>query len=269
MTKNITTEVVAISPNMARELLATSEGNRSIKSAKVASYARDIKAGKWVLNGETIIISSKGVLLDGHHRLKACLVADTSFQAIICRGVDDKTSINTIDMGSSRNVQDVLHFNGYKDTKQIAAIVGVLMSLEAGRPHSANASSQEYLAYLNRYPFIPEAAHNIQKFRLHGVQTPCGAIDVIGHYSDLREEADDFIEIMKKGYNSRPGNPAHILREKIISDLMKDRDARMNKNTVHRLAFAAWNKHVKGEYVTVLRASAKFDAIGWPPKKDR
>ena len=99
------------------------------------------------------------------------------------------------------------------------------------------------------------------------MQTPCGAIDVIGHYSNLRNEADDFIEIMKTGYNSRPGNPAHICREKIISDLMKDRDARMNKNTIHRLAFTAWNKHAKGEYVTILRAASTFDAIGWPPKK--
>lgn len=56
---------------MAETWLSRNSNNRNLRGQVIASYARDMKSGAWVLNGETVKIASNGQLLDGQHRLNA------------------------------------------------------------------------------------------------------------------------------------------------------------------------------------------------------
>lgn len=58
-------EEVGFDPDLAREYLPR----------VVTRYARDMAAGRWVMNGEPLILDPEGNLLDGRHRLAAVIEA--------------------------------------------------------------------------------------------------------------------------------------------------------------------------------------------------
>ena len=67
--RRMKTEVVKINPTLALEMLGDNEHNRKVTQSRVNEYASEMKNGMWLLNGETIIMSETGKLLDGQHRL--------------------------------------------------------------------------------------------------------------------------------------------------------------------------------------------------------
>lgn len=108
----MTTVVETITPEMARKYLATSKGNRTISRPTVAAYARDMANGNWMLNGEPIAFDIEGHLVNGHHRLYACIEANTSFTTNVARGVPN-TAI--FDQNRVRSMRDQFKLNGEPD----------------------------------------------------------------------------------------------------------------------------------------------------------
>ena len=69
-------KVVKVTKKLVDSLLAKNERNRPIKKDHVAMLVRSIKAGRWRLNGDPIVIDGNGYLMDGQHRLTAFKEAD-------------------------------------------------------------------------------------------------------------------------------------------------------------------------------------------------
>ncbi len=108
---NIESGIITMSPALAEQLLATSLGNRRINNQRVAAWADDMKAGKWVVNGEPIIIDENGHLREGHHRLHAVIKANTLVDMYVVTGV--KVENATIyDLGKPRSFADIAKMNG-------------------------------------------------------------------------------------------------------------------------------------------------------------
>src|SRR4051812_40935726 len=105
--------VTTITPALAQEWLKLNTKNRVLRPHRVSTFARDMKMGRWMLNGEAITFSDLGRLLNGQHRLHACVEANRSFETVVMRGVPDK-SFPTIDTGGKRTAGDVLGMSGIK-----------------------------------------------------------------------------------------------------------------------------------------------------------
>lgn len=103
--------LVTITPEMAEEMLKKNIGNRKINQANVNRIAADMATGNYKLNGETIKISPNGEILDGQHRLLACVKSNMPFKTYIVYNVERET-IGTIDMGKGRSVADSLNVMG-------------------------------------------------------------------------------------------------------------------------------------------------------------
>ena len=68
----VQTSVETITPEKAVEYLRHNTNNyRKLSLATVSKYVAEIKAGRWQLNGETIVFGEDGILKDGQHRLAA------------------------------------------------------------------------------------------------------------------------------------------------------------------------------------------------------
>ena len=82
-------KTVRIYPEDAERLYGKSKGNRTINRSRVTEYANLMASGKWELNGESIILDENGDVSDGHHRLLACIKANTHplilFSLQVCR----------------------------------------------------------------------------------------------------------------------------------------------------------------------------------------
>lgn len=117
-----TVEIIDVTPAMAKAWLAKNPNNRNIRQPVVTSYARDILAGNWMLNGETIKFDTAGRLIDGQHRLSAVIVADTTVGMVVIRGVDADV-MDTVDVGAKRTYADALRLQGEDNTTTLAAVV--------------------------------------------------------------------------------------------------------------------------------------------------
>src|ERR1700712_1414339 len=104
-------EVLDVSPSMAEEWLAKTPANRNIRRSAVDAYARDMLAGHWVLNGETVKISTTGHLLDGQHRLNAVVAAAVTVPMIVVSNIPAEV-MATVDAGVKRTYADALRLQG-------------------------------------------------------------------------------------------------------------------------------------------------------------
>src|SRR5258706_8303068 len=76
-----------ITPEMARQWLEKNAMNRRLRQSSVDTYASIMKRKQWELNGETIIISDTGDILNGQHRLWACFESGTPFETYVIIGM--------------------------------------------------------------------------------------------------------------------------------------------------------------------------------------
>ncbi len=95
-----------ITPKEAREILETSYGNRPIRQAAVLEYAVTIDKDKWSPTASKIVIDEKGKLIDGHHRLEACVLANKPFRTLVQRG-GATSDRDVIDTGAKRSLNDL------------------------------------------------------------------------------------------------------------------------------------------------------------------
>lgn len=104
-----------ITPEIAHEWLRGNTINRPVKQHYVRMLASDMELGRWKRNGETIKRNGR-LLLDGQHRLLACIMANTPFETLVVDGID-RDVFPTIDDGCPRSRIDTLAVAGEKITR--------------------------------------------------------------------------------------------------------------------------------------------------------
>jgi hypothetical protein len=126
-------ELVLITPQLAAEWLGMNvEINRSVRNAKVASIARDIKTGAWRITHQAIAFDWDGKLIDGQHRLRAIVKSEIPTKVWVFRGLDPHC-FTVIDSGCARTASDALKKHGIKNTTAVAA--GVRLVLKHKKQH--------------------------------------------------------------------------------------------------------------------------------------
>lgn len=134
----------------------------------VGGYARDMKAGKWRLNGETIKIARDGTVPDGQHRLLAGIEAGVPFWSLVVTGVEPEAQ-DTIDIGIGRKLADSLSIAGKPNHIALASIARwSLRWLHGHRGGTTGGGTykptqREVLEYIAQAPHLELAA----KFAVH------------------------------------------------------------------------------------------------------
>ena len=115
-------EVVEITPAEAQRHLNNNRNNRKPRMTVVERYARDMRAGNWSITGESIAIDENGDLLNGQHRLMACVRAGVPFTTVLVTGVPP-SAFRNMDTGAKRTIGDMLMLMGHKDHNARAAVL--------------------------------------------------------------------------------------------------------------------------------------------------
>jgi len=122
----ITSKVKIITPAYAKELLEKTQAagilNRKASNRTVEIYANEMKRGNWKLNSETVKLDENGFILDGQHRLMACVQSGCSFQTFVNFNVP-RSTFDTIDCGRIRTGTQVLQMSGVQYHTVITGIV--------------------------------------------------------------------------------------------------------------------------------------------------
>lgn len=242
-----------IGPEEAAALLATADlgdTNSAAYRDKVSFYAQTMKAGLWRLNGDTVIVSEQGKLLDGRARLMACVEAGIVFPAILINNVGENALI-TIDAHVKRTAKDILSVKSHGYPSAIASAFPLIVSYvnapdrKVFRPHGqVNLTPLDIALLAEAYPEVSECAEFVGDlpFRKLGVDLP-PATATAAYW--MLKQADEgkarrFFQLLA---SPDVDDPAVLPLQRRLRD-----DKHHRANTA-RLAvlIKAWNRFVKGQ----------------------
>lgn len=101
------TQILRVTPEMARRWLTQNTINRPLNAAHVAFIAKKIEQNEWMVTHQGIAFSSDGTLLDGQHRLAAIVQTGKAILLTVTFGQDIAT-FAAIDDVRRRSTADAL-----------------------------------------------------------------------------------------------------------------------------------------------------------------
>lgn len=248
----IVSEVVELTPALARVLLARNPDNRKISATIVENYARDMSNGSWAFNGEPIIVSSDGKLNDGQHRCEAVISSGATVTTVLIVG-PDRSSRLTVDQGKIRVVADYLGMNGLVDATSLGAMVNFIWQHQnhgmISQTPSFRPTKSEILAFVDQHPNVVESLS----------RTPSTGVNAVGGRAMIayihwlltkaggRDAAELFLDALVKGSNLVPRSPILYARNRLMNER-----GRLNPNEKAELLIRAWNASRRGDKVASL-----------------
>lgn len=189
MTGKANVAIRTITPAEAHVLLGKNSNNRNLRRTRVDTYARDMKSNKWELNGDPIRLNGDGTLLDGQHRLHACIQADSPFTTVVVSGLG-AASHKTIDVGLTRTFADELKWRGEAHVADLAAVVRLLAAYDSGTLLLPDVASRAELSgFLTKNARVRESlAYCVGEAKKIGLRST--AI-IATHYLIFREHGQD------------------------------------------------------------------------------
>ena len=270
----IKSEIVDITPGMAESWMEKNIRNRKLKRATIDAYARDMMAGNWKLTGDAIRFSPSGRLIDGQHRLLACMKADMPFRSFVLYGVADDAQ-NVIDTNVGRSAADILGLAGHRYAVRMAPALRLLRDIENGSTTPFNttgsrrSTNAEIMDVIARHPHFvasvalvdyakPQGSHPTTLIVLHYIAT---------HFLDQPEEAGNFVNVFKSGVPRYTGDAAHATRERLLR--AKHERTRLSSSDQSMLMIQAWNNFHARRQVSQVKIPNSVTIMGLDRNKLR
>jgi hypothetical protein len=237
--------VMTITPLMADELLRRNQGedyrNRTLSASTLDKYTNEMRRG-WKLTGETVILSKSGRLLNGQHRLHACIASQREFQTFVVFGVDDD-AFAFMDVGRKRTAGDIFSIHGVADANKMASATlwiwkyhnTKMMNPEAGKGPTPD---QLYSYYLAQAPDLPKSVAPGSRFR---DLAPPSLMTALHHLCSLKnaEQAMRFFDGAASGINLGAKDAALKLRNRLIEG--RTGGERLSDIYIAAFTVMAWN----------------------------
>lgn len=248
-----TPTVETITPEVAEEILKANLDNRKVRPATVDRYARDMQTGAWPITGEALKFSKDGTLIDGQHRLFACVQAGVPFQTLVIRGLEFE-SREVMDTGAKRTFADVLRWHSETQVTGLSAAIECgLCWDESGTPahRGPTHTNHERLVWLGANPDIRDAVKS-WTFAPAPTRFPlsAGAPFLMRARRISPELAEQFVQGFKTGEMLSANSP--LLRLKTWCFNAGASKGRLGREDYAAIAVKAWNAFVQGREVKQL-----------------
>lgn len=249
-----------LSPCAARVLLESHNGrNRGLKRHQKYFLRGQIESGKFAYNGESIVVGDDNQVMNGQHRLNACVDSEIPIEVLMVFGVPADAFV-TIDQGARRNGADVLSIEGHKNC---VALAGCLRQVDnyfrdaIGKSHaggnSARNDNAKFLELLDQYPDVKGSVSKM----LHCKLTPpslAAALHYLFAMQD-KDQAEEFCDVILEGVKtdvqySDVGKAAAMLREWLMRQAIGHKST--PQNYVANVWIKAWNAGRSGVFPKVL-----------------
>jgi hypothetical protein len=244
-------QTTSITPKFAQDLLVRNTRNRKISEAHVRRLSDEMTAGKWKLNGDSIRMNGNA-LVDGQHRLLACVKSGVAFDTLLITDVPADV-FDTIDIGKRRSPGDTLSVLGYKYATLLASsliLTHHYMSSSMGYNRSCTNGFVEELA--ERYPSMQDSVKLAAcefKTRLT-TPTTVAAMHNLMKKKDA-ELADEFFTSLAKGIGIEEGAPVGVLRERLLANSFEQK--KHTRTYVCAIVIKAWNATREGRKLKACR----------------
>jgi hypothetical protein len=150
--------VYTITPALAEYIIKHRNGaNRKPNTAKIDEYIHAMETKRWPVTGSTIVFSKGGFLLDGQHRLLACIRAQVPLTTFVVFNIPD-SAFAMIDIGRKRSNVDAFQIARVPNSSTAAAAARWIMihednPLNRGRTWTNEELFKFYESKLNTASF--------------------------------------------------------------------------------------------------------------------
>jgi len=245
-------DVVEITPSIAESWLTKNSKNRKKNARFVSRFARDMKSGDWQITGDSIKFDKAGNLVDGQHRLSACIESAVSFRSLVVYGLTPGTR-DVVDTGKPRTNGDMLAMHGQTNSIALAAALKFLINEKRSYQFSVPATHSELLDALVRHPninlYIPPAGmlpKGVSQFLV-------GYVNYVGQtlLHNKKSRAIAMVDVLKTGRPDYDGDPIHAYRERMIRSIV---EKNANRRSINFNTFKhCWNLFAKREPLKSLK----------------
>lgn len=235
-------ETMTITPEMATEMLQYNDRNVPVKPSKLAHFTRQFAEGKWVYTYEPIAFSGQCRLINGQHRLMACVASGQPFKADVAYGVPDDCFYFVDQFG--RPGKDSFAINGVPNYQMAYSATRFIVAYESGSVAgdaalgSATLSPREAHEHYLRLENLQESIKVGLRFARDRLPNPAVAAGV--HYlcaQKSRAAADEYFEKIITGVGfTTTKDPAKKVRDFLVRP-----DDRIRRADVAAALIQGWN----------------------------
>lgn len=248
---------VRVTPKLAAKWLTKNVSNRPLSQHTVDRYSQAMAAKEWKLNGDTIRFNVNEELIDGQHRLHACIKSGKPFETYVTYGLPED-AYDTIDQGRPRTMADVLARRGEKNYSTLASVLRYLYMLESPNfTQTEKMRPSKLLEMLEQNPGIRDAA--TEAARLRGLsKTPVLPGSHIGClyyvFGKIKPQKNkEFWERVMEGTGLSREMPEYVLRRRLIDNASGT--SKLTTEAVFALVIKAWNAVAAGQEIKSLKWS--------------
>lgn len=274
--------IEVVTPDMAAQYLESSPKRKAIIESKrfkkgepeiagnlytVQNYAEIMKSNGWVVNAMPIIFNRRGELIDGIHRLEACVMSGEPFRTFVAHNVRSDT-LHTVDQHLKRTYTGVLQSRGLHHAGALQRTMTMLIRIENGLlgKSAAKISWSRFDNVLENNPDLIEAvsiAEGSRQSLLHS--TPRPVVSFMALVAGYREKLRFFHAGLTDIDTFPVGNPVRMLAGQLRSEARRAKAAKedeknyegLGTQTTLGMAIMAFN-----DYVTSRNSVDEYD---WRP----
>lgn len=217
-TKKMHTEIMTVSPALAKSWLTKNNNNRSLREDIAHRYAKDMAEGRWVPSHQGIAFYDDGTLADGQHRLIAITIYNKAIRIPVTTNLP-RAAAEMIDQHTPRMAHDAIRIAGGESwiSKDIVALARVLLSKMGTNTHTRSVT--EINAFIRKYDNSLQFAQSLAPQKRRNLTTATITANYV--CADLagvpRDTLTRFGEIMIHGEIAGPHENAAIrLREYLL-----------------------------------------------------
>lgn len=250
---HVTCAVELITPEQAEEILKRSEGRnfRRLRDRSAEFIAVEIREGRFLLNGESIILDREGRCIDGQHRLLGCVLAGKPIYSVVVRGIDHDLYM---DSGENRTAAQVLTKDGFLYATLVAAIAKYAITYERGVRSVLVANGKidrgQIVAYARAHPELQDSCRVAEAARKLMMTSVPAWVHYEASRRGMRDVVEAFINAVATGEGLERTNPAFCLRARMLGNTGL---SRISKFHVMALTMKAWNAWAGGDRIVTLK----------------
>lgn len=241
------------------EMLKANAINRTVNKGNLDVLVKELKAGRWKVNGDTIRFTEDNILIDGQHRLLAVVRSGITIQTFVTYGLQADV-FDSIDVGKRRSGGDTLSCLGEKNARRMSAALVMIDKYMTGRlQKSIVYSNTEIQGLLVKYPDIRITL----KTTLNAKGLIVGSALDSCHYLFSKKDpvmTEIFIEKIFKGVGLEEGDPWYVLRERLLTNSMST--AKLSTEFMMALCIKAWNAARQGKQISHLKLNLIDGKLG-------
>ena len=252
-----------ITPEKAKEYLEAMTGNRTESNSVVSRYAQAMADGRWEYNnGDTISFNGTG-LIDGQHRLSACIRSGVPLEILVVRGVSDKAFMRK-DLGKVRSNSDALSCVNYKNCNALAPAAKIVYTYDHKIKFGTypRIDNEDILDTVESNPDLEYWVTRVKSYSRKLMVPPGPLAGFMTLFSRSNtSKAESFLHKLATGERLSAGDPILVLRSSLECKLKKSGAGPFvgyaGKRYLAEVLILTWNNYVMGKSKTNLTVPRK------------